>query len=84
MTKIPTLVVKERSYHEKLTIMVLFVWAMTATIALYQEIKEHANLSAQFVECLNGTWRASAADGTQVACFPAESNKPKLTQEKEK
>lgn len=28
-------------------------------------------------DCLNGTYRATAADGTQIACLPAETFNPK-------
>ena len=57
----------------------LVVWLALDSVAKAEaqaaSVAQH--WTSQFAECLNGRWRGITADGTQIACLPAETFNPK-------
>ena len=67
-------------YKSLAAIGVIYVCLLFAgyTADLHEQIIDAGNIwSAQLADCLNGTYRATAEDGTQIACWPAEVFDPR-------
>jgi hypothetical protein len=59
------------------TLIILTVVMTTAysqsQVTIYNLEQSKDNAWSQFIDCLNGEWRGRGVDGSQVACYKAES-----------
>ena len=60
-------------------LVIMLLWSVVMTMDFYTEVGEAneraENMAAQLAECLNGTWRGRAQDGTRVGCMKAVAQK---------
>lgn len=77
-------VVRERPYAFPILVVAL-LWALAMTADYHEQVaqaraaEEHATLA--LLDCMNGRASWTAANGEQVGCMPAETNKPSTTTE---
>lgn len=74
VTVVPTL----KTYIPHLLVIAL-LWALAMTVDFYDQAivaeEEQAHAVGQLLDCMNGTARWSAEDGTEIGCMPAVTNK---------
>lgn len=66
-TPIPRLIIERRTYWKHLAILGI-LWAVVMTMDSHEEKARVADISDQFAQCLNGTWRGVTESGEQMKC----------------
>ena len=76
----PLRVVTRRQTYVPHILFILLLWSLAMTMDYHDQAAEAEasaqSMSSQMAECLNGTWRGIAEDGTQIGCMKAVTNDP--------
>ena len=76
----PVVIVERRKTYIPHLLAIGLIWVGVMTWDYHDQVaieRENAQrMSAAMVDCLNGTYRATASDGVQIGCMPAETLKP--------